>query len=87
MGKFVSETTAARIASTQRINWAMMHLETLILRHEQHPITCEEKQNRTLSTDGETTTQAMSTPEFLSVPVTTKIAISYPTFLPERNKV
>lgn len=37
MGKFVSETTAARIASAQRINWAMMHLETLILRHEQTP--------------------------------------------------
>jgi hypothetical protein len=37
MGKFVSETTAARIASTQRINWAMMYLETLILRHVQTP--------------------------------------------------
>jgi len=37
MGKFVSETTATRIASTRRINWAMMHLETLILHHEQKP--------------------------------------------------
>jgi hypothetical protein len=37
MGKFVSETTVTRVAATQRINWAMMHLETLILRLEQTP--------------------------------------------------
>jgi hypothetical protein len=41
-----------------------------------HPITCEEKENRTLSRDEETTMQAMSTREVLSVPVTSKIAIS-----------
>jgi hypothetical protein len=40
-----------------------------------HPVTCEEKQNRTLSRDGETTMQAMPTREVLSVPVTSKIAI------------
>ena len=68
MGKFVSETTAARIASTQRINWAMMRLDTCAMN--KHPITCEEKQNRTLSRGGETTMQAMSTRQVLSVPVT-----------------
>jgi hypothetical protein len=41
-----------------------------------HPITCEEKQNRTPGRDGETTMKAMPTREFLFVPVTSKIAIS-----------
>jgi hypothetical protein len=47
-----------------------------------NPITCEEKQNRTLSGDGETTMQAMSTRKVLSVGETSKIAISQITFLP-----